>query len=379
MDQQGKKRPKWQEEDSLNIETKLLDFRNKKKSKKREKTKTKTIKPDSTIVGEHKPSLVDSHPGLLTPPNIAIRSCRSITEYQKIQDICEGAYGAVFSAEEVATRARFALKRIKIHRPDNHGLPVTCLREISILNRLRHKNVVALREVVVEEDLLSVYIVMEYVPYDLYHCLKQGIRFTVPEIKSILHQLLAAVDYIHSQRILHRDLKPANILLTSTGILKVADFGLARKMAPQMTPSVVTLWYRSPEILLGATCYSYTVDYWAVGCIFSELVTLEPLFEASSEIQVIHKIFKIIGYPNKNTWPGFHNLPSSRMIKIVSSISPGSLVTKYPSLSPSGIDLLSQLLTLDPQLRRGSTSHAYFQEQPLQRQPSLNELFNKNI
>ena len=104
-------------------------------------------------------------------------------------------------------------------------------------------------------------------------------------IRSLLYQLLTATQYLHTAYILHRDLKPANILLTPSGLLKIGDLGLARLFhSPPQTlytgdKVVVTIWYRAPELLLGARHYTTAVDMWAIGCIFAELLALRPIFK----------------------------------------------------------------------------------------------------
>lgn len=114
-------------------------------------------------------------------------------------------------------------------------------------------------------------------------------------IKSYLYQLLNGLRFCHSRRVLHRDLKPQNLLIDKEGSLKLADFGLARAIGIPVrtyTHEVVTLWYRSPEILLGSKHYSTAVDIWSVGCIFAEMATKVPLFPGDSEIDEIYKIFR---------------------------------------------------------------------------------------
>lgn len=114
-----------------------------------------------------------------------------------------------------------------------------------------------------------------------------------------MYQLLKGIAYCHSHRILHRDLKLANLLIDRKGVLKLADFGLARAFGVPIrtyTHEVVTLWYRAPEILLGQARYSTPVDMWSVGCIFAELVTKRPLFPGDCEIDELFRIFRYRRY-----------------------------------------------------------------------------------
>eukprot|EP01132_Coremiostelium_polycephalum_P009962 gene9962-12214_t len=249
---------------------------------------------------------------------------------------------------------------------EKDGMPLTSLREIQLLKEMNHPNIVSLLEVIVgSQD--SIYLVFEYLEHDL-GALIDNINkpFKESEVKCFLLQLLKAVEYIHSHWIIHRDLKcPVN----NSGYLKLADFGLARKIgypAEALTPKVVTLWYRAPEILLGQEKYTSAIDMWAVGCIFGELLLGHPLMGGANEIDQIKKIYYLLGEPNDKIWPDYSSLPFTKKLDI--PYQPyNNLKQKIPKLSPNGFDLLNRLLTYDPYKRITATEalkHQYFLESP---------------
>ncbi|CAG0897229.1 unnamed protein product [Cyprideis torosa] len=240
-----------------------------------------------------------------------------ITEYQRIEKLGEGTYGVVYKAKVRRNGNIVALKRIRLDTEED-GVPATALREISILKELRHQNIVELLDVIMEEDRL--YMVFEFCSEDLKHFI-DGHRFSginKVTIKTLSYQILLALSYCHSRRILHRDLKPQNILLDTESrpglvVLKIADFGLARTHGVPLrvyTHEVVTLWYRAPEILLGAKQYWVGIDVWSIGCIISELFTCSPLFRGDSEIGQLFQIFQTLTTPTEVTWPGLSELPA---------------------------------------------------------------------
>ncbi|KAJ1392463.1 Serine/threonine-protein kinase, active site [Sesbania bispinosa] len=323
-----------------------------------------------------------------------LQGCRSVDEFERLNKIDEGTYGVVYRARDKKTGEIVALKKVKMEK-EKEGFPLTSLREINILLSFHHPSIVDVKEVVVGSSLDSIFMVMEYMEHDLkglMEAMKQP--FSQSEVKCLMIQLLKGVKYLHDNWVLHRDLKTSNLLLNNRGELKICDFGLARQYGSPLKPYthlVVTLWYRAPELLLGAKQYSTAIDMWSLGCIMAELLAKEPLFNGKTEFDQLDKIFRILGTPNETIWPGFSKLPgvkvnfvkhqlptlggsglaiwpslvtctvtqhfyfvlTTRMFLsgIISSVksflphhSPGS-----PVLSDSGFDLLNKLLTYDPE------------------------------
>ncbi|KAH6627632.1 kinase-like domain-containing protein [Chaetomium tenue] len=318
----------------------------------------------------------------------AFAKSRSVENYDKLNDIEEGAYGWVSRAKEVATGKVVALKKLKIDPRDRGGLPITGLREIQILKDCDHRNVVQLREVVVGDDtsksFSNIFLVLEFLEHDLKSILEDMPEpFLASEVKTLLKQLASGVAYLHDNWILHRDLKTSNLLLNNRGQLKIADFGMARYVgdpAPKLTQLVVTLWYRAPELLLGAVRYGGAVDMWSVGCIFGELLTREPLLQGRNEVDELAKIFELCGTPTDDTWPGFRRLPNARALRLPSTMANGRATTgsgvraKFPLLTAAGVGLLNGLLTLDPKKRptaKEMLAHEYFAQDPKPKQEAM--------
>lgn len=223
--------------------------------------------------------------------------CRSVERFTRLNHIEEGSYGFVSRAKEDTTGEIVAIKKLKLNSIADGGFPVTALREIQCLNIAKHRHVVDLREVVVGEGESAgdVYLVMEFLEHDL-RTLQDEMEepFMPSEVKTLLLQLGSAVEFLHDHWILHRDLKTSNILMNNRGEIKIADFGMARQCGdPQpsnLTQLVVTLWYRAPELLLGATTYDSNIDMWSLGCIFGELLTKNPLLQGKNEVDQLSKV-----------------------------------------------------------------------------------------
>uniref|UniRef100_A0A4W4DW67 cyclin-dependent kinase n=1 Tax=Electrophorus electricus TaxID=8005 RepID=A0A4W4DW67_ELEEL len=307
----------------------------------------------------------------------ALQGCRSVEEFQCLNRIEEGTYGVVYRAKDKKTDEIVALKRLKMEK-EKEGFPITSLREINTILKAQHPNIVTVREIVVGSNMDKIYIVMNYVEHDLKSLMETMKQPFLPgEVKTLMVQLLRGVRHLHDNWILHRDLKTSNLLLSHKGILKIGDFGLAREYGSPLkpyTPVVVTLWYRGPELLLGAKEYSTAVDMWSVGCIFGELLTQKPLFPGKSEIDQINKIFKDLGSPSEKIWPGYVELPAVKKMTFT-DYPYNNLRKRFGALlSDQGFDLMNKFLTYCPAKRISADEalmHEYFQETPRPIEPSM--------
>jgi len=271
--------------------------------------------------------------------------------YKILTQVGEGTFGKVYKAQNTVTGAYVALKRIRMEA-ERDGFPVTAMREIKLLQSLRHSNVVRLYEMMVSNGTLSqliesrviayatltgsVYMVFEYMDHDLTGVLSQTqFSFLDEHLKSLCHQMLSGLAYLHHKGVIHRDIKGSNILINNRGELKLADFGLARfyqkRRRADYTNRVITLWYRPPELLFGATVYGPEVDMWSAGqvfshitlvftkyrhrCIMLELFTKKPIFQGADEIHQLDVIFKLLGTPTVENWPDVVNLPWYELVK----------------------------------------------------------------
>lgn len=270
---------------------------------------------------------------------------------------------------------------------EKDGLPITTVREIKILSRLQHPNLVRLEEVAVGPVGNQFFLVFEYAAHDLTDILDSrqfmiGESFTMADIKSLLFQLLSAVEYLHSRWIIHRDIKVSNMLFfDGQGVLKLADLGLARTFSHMhsqpLTPETVTLWYRSPEILFDSFKYGPSADMWSVGCVFAELVLGKPLFPGDSLLDQLNRISNLLGSFDIY-WPEVLDLES-----YVTTIEGNPYYehrsrqtffdTFRNSIGDYGLDLLDRLLRYNPDERitaAEALQHEFFKQAPLATPPA---------
>ncbi|CAF2104949.1 unnamed protein product [Rotaria magnacalcarata] len=284
-------------------------------------------------------------------------------EKYKIQkQLGDGTYGSVLLAHlKDSPQEKFAVKRMK--KKYYSWQECMDLREIKALQKIRHANVVKLKEVIREDN--NLYMVFEYMNENLYELMKKRDRlFPETNVRNIIFQILQGLSYMHKLGFFHRDLKPENILCKGVELVKIADFGLARELRsrPPYTDYVSTRWYRAPEVLLRSTSYTTPIDTWAVGCIAAELYTLRPLFPGSSEIDQMFKICAVMGTPTKEEWAeGF--MLAAKLSFRWPQCARTDLKKIIHSANNDGIDLIRGTLEWDPKRRPSPVQclkHPYF-------------------
>ncbi|XP_062510265.1 cyclin-dependent kinase 8-like isoform X2 [Corticium candelabrum] len=332
---------------------------------------------------------------------------RTAREREKVEDLYEfegckvgrGTYGHVYKARKKGDKLGedYALKQI-----EGSGISMSACREIALLRELNHKNVINLQRVFLSHADKKVWLLLDYAEHDLWHIIKfhrpsKSQKKATPiqrtMIKSLLYQILDGINYLHCNWILHRDLKPANILVMGDGpergCVKIADMGFARlfnaplKPLADLDPVVVTFWYRAPELLLGARHYTKAIDIWAIGCIFAELLTTEPIFFCRQEDiktntpyhhEQLERIFQVMGFPKEKEWEDIRKMPE--YLRLMGHFKPSTYqgaslwryMEKYRVKGESkAFQLLQKLLLVDP-LKRITAEQAmgdpYFQEDP---------------
>ncbi|XP_036264739.1 cyclin-dependent kinase 7 isoform X6 [Pipistrellus kuhlii] len=227
--------------------------------------------------------------------------------YEKLDFLGEGQFATVYKARDKNTNQIVAIKKIKLgHRSEaKDGINRTALREIKLLQELSHPNIIGLLDAFGHKSNIS--LVFDFMETDLEVIIKDSSLVLTPShIKAYMLMTLQGLEYLHQHWILHRDLKPNNLLLDENGVLKLADFGLAKSFGSPnraYTHQVVTRWYRAPELLFGARMYGVGVDMWAVGCILAELLLRVPFLPGDSDLDQLTRIFETLGTPTEEQWP----------------------------------------------------------------------------
>uniref|UniRef100_A0A3Q3JA15 Cyclin-dependent kinase 7 n=1 Tax=Monopterus albus TaxID=43700 RepID=A0A3Q3JA15_MONAL len=280
--------------------------------------------------------------------------------YEKLDFLGEGQFATVYKARDKTTDTIVAIKKIKVgHRTEaKDGINRTALREIKLLQELHHPNIIG---VAISGVFNILFCFFKVIIKDT------SLVLTPANIKAYILMTLQGLEYMHQHWILHRDLKPNNLLLDGNGVLKLADFGLAKSFGSPnraYTHQVVTRWYRSPELLFGARMYGVGVDMWAVGCILAELLLRMPFLAGDSDLDQLTKIFEALGTPTEETWPGLTSLPDYVSFKIF----PGTpLEHIFSAAGDDLLELLQGLFTFNPLTRTTATQAlkmGYFSNRP---------------
>lgn len=282
-------------------------------------------------------------------------------KYKIIKEVGSGTFGVVWQALNMHNGEVVAIKKMK--RKYYSWAECINLREVKSLRKMNHPNIVKLNEVIRENDVL--YFVFEYMECCLYDLMKDKVKpFSETEIRNWCFNVFQGLVYMHQHGYFHRDLKPENFLV-SKGVIKIADFGLAREITsqPPYTEYVSTRWYRAPEVLLQFPKYGPAVDLWGMGAIMAELFTLRPLFPGSSETDEIYKICSVIGSPTEFTWrEGLER--ASKFRYQFPEVAGVNLSVLIPSASKEAVNLIGALCSWDPCKRPTAVEalqHPFFQ------------------
>ncbi|CAN8095639.1 unnamed protein product [Discula destructiva] len=295
-------------------------------------------------------------------------------KYVKGKKLGEGTYAIVNLGHARADPSQFvAIKKIKKQKEYTEGLAPDAVRELKHLQELSHPNIISLLSVFSTKDQ-NVCLVLEYLPLgDLEMLIRDhdGIRYGTADIKAWMGMLVRAVWFCHENYVLHRDIKPNNLLIAADGDVKLADFGLARSFADPgglMTSNVITRWYRPPELLYGAKHYSGAVDVWSVGTVMAEVILRVPFLPGNTEIDQLALIYKQIGTPTEDVWPGVTKLEGYVQPDIVNPVQPrDAFLGPFGTVGGPGVDLLCRTLTLDPSKRitaREMLEHPWWHTHP---------------
>lgn len=323
-------------------------------------------------VSSHKASTTSSSS---STPSLLLTS-HTVSSYTKDRKVGEGTYAVVYLGKQTSTKRPIAIKEIKTGLFKD-GLDMSAIREVKYLQELKHPNVIELIDVFATSNN-NLNLVLEFLPCDLEVLIKdKNIVFKSADIKSWMLMTLRGIHHCHRNFILHRDLKPNNLLISPNGLLKIADFGLARSLGnpnEDLSSNVVTRWYRAPELLFGAKHYTEAIDIWSIGIIFAELMLRIPYLAGKDDVDQLDVTFRAYGTPTEQIWPNVSSLPRYNALHVYPPPSRQELRMRFSAATEKALDFLILLTQLDPSRRCNSTQallHEYFTESPRPTDPEF--------
>lgn len=293
------------------------------------------------------------------------------SQYKALEILGSGTYGTVYKVLDKTTKNFYAIKNLKIDS-EKDGVPVSALREISILKNLSHPNIIKVIGAIYKKK--GIEMCLEFCKSDLVKFMRKNRDnpeiYNQKFIKNMMYQLFKGVNYLHRRGVLHRDLKPLNLLIREDKMtLKIADFGLSRVILGNIRPftqGIMTLYYIPPEIVLGINSYGTEIDIWSIGCVFAEMFLLQPLFMANSQIDLLYKIMQIFGTFNNEKLLGYCDFPNFEpKFPFFKGIGLKEYITKNAKIKPDklALDLMQKLLEVNPLKRittKDALAHPYF-------------------
>ncbi|XP_074365183.1 mitogen-activated protein kinase 13-like isoform X2 [Apium graveolens] len=283
-----------------------------------------------------------------------------VDRYKNLEYIGQGSYGIVYSATDIYTNEKVAIKKISdVFRDVPRAVKV--LREIKLLRLLQHPNIVEIKSIFIPPSIDAfndIFVVLEYMDSDLHKVIASIDNLAAKDCRSFMFQILHAVKFMHAANVYHLDLKPGNILANCNGLIKVCDFGLSRVAFSEPskewhhTGYVGTRSYRAPEICGSELSkYPYAVDIWSIGCIFAEIMTGKPLFPWKTLASQLDLITNLVGTPSADTISGIRNDTVRNYLRKMQIKSPAPFSKRFQKSSPLALRLLQKLLAFDPKDR----------------------------
>eukprot|EP00276_Gloeochaete_wittrockiana_P002175 CAMPEP_0184671132 /NCGR_PEP_ID=MMETSP0308-20130426/85292_1 /TAXON_ID=38269 /ORGANISM="Gloeochaete witrockiana, Strain SAG 46.84" /LENGTH=469 /DNA_ID=CAMNT_0027118203 /DNA_START=96 /DNA_END=1505 /DNA_ORIENTATION=- len=308
------------------------------------------------------------------------------SRYNIVEELGHGAYGLVAGGVDLQTGERVAIKHIT-HVFDSLIDAKRILREIFLLKRLQHENIISLRDILVPQNPTNyndLFIVFERLDTDLLKVIQSNQYLSIAHVQHFMYQMLKGIKYLHSADIIHRDLKPANVLLNKNCELKICDFGMARgvsaetpmgapnKIRRTLSAHVVTRWYRAPEVILQQKDYTQAIDVWSAGCVMAELLEMletagyanhrRPLFPGSScypmspqaaeyyddqHTDQLEAIFQVIGTPSEEEINRVRSVKTRKFLREHPYKRRKPFNEVFPGADPQALDLLQRMLAFD--------------------------------